>query len=244
MTLVSQIITDAYHENNLIPEISVPNANQVTKGLNRLNRILLSTVGNEAGDGLTEYNVDGEFSDQSLTNPWLPDNARMMLNLTSAKSYDLDPYPQEGQRFAVVDVLGNLATYNVTLNGNGRLIEGATSLVLNTDDLYAQWLYRSDIGNWVRITTLADDDEMPFPVEFDDYFITLLAVRLNPTYGQMLPAETQQMLTRSRSQLRSRYRITKQVESDLSAMNWYSDDNLYNGYNEHNFSAGRPYKWH
>lgn len=244
MTLVSQIITDAYRESNLVPLVSAPNANQVTEALRRLNVLLLSTVGNEAGDGLTEYNIEGDYTDETFTSPWVPDNARLMFNNTSAKTYLLDPYPQDGQRFAVADVAGNLATYNVTINPNGRRIEDALTLALSTNGLYRQWLYRSDIGNWVRISEVAEDDEMPFGIEFDDYFVTALALRLNPRYGQTITPETNAAYQRAKSQLRSRYRVTRQVPSDLSSLNWYADENEYSGYsNNGEFATGRPYSW-
>lgn len=244
MTLVSQIITDAYRESNLIPLVATPNANQVTEALRRLNVILLSTVGNEAGDGLTEYNIEGDYTDESLTSPWVPDNARLMLNNTAAKTYLLDPYPQDGQRFAIVDVAGNLDTLNVVVNGNGRRIEDAATVTLNTAALYRQWLYRSDIGNWVRIAELADDDEMPFGMEFDDYFVTALALRVNPRYGQMMTPETGAAYNRAKSQLRARYRTTREIMSDLSPFNWYADQNEHSGYSDlHDFSTGRPLSW-
>lgn len=243
MTLVSSIITDAYRESNLIPLVATPSANQIAEALRRLNAILLSTVGNEAGDGLTEYNIEGTYNDESLTNEWIPDNARLMLNLTGAKEYSLDPYPQEGQRFAVVDVGSNLATYNVVINGNGRRIEDAAAITLSTDDSYLQWLYRSDIGNWVRIAVLEEADEMPFGIEFDDYFITALAFRLNPRYGQMISAETMNAFQRAKGQLRSRYRTSKQIQSDVSSRYWYADDTSYGYSDDVGFSIGRPSLW-
>lgn len=243
MTLVSSIITDAYRENNLIPLISTPSAAQVTEALRRLNAILLSTVGNEAGDGLNEFNIEGSNSDESLVNDWIPDNARLMFNNTSAKAYDLDPYPKEGQRFAIVDVLGNLATYNVVISGNGRRIEDAATLTLSTNSLYRQWMYRSDIGNWVRIAAVEEDDEMPFPQEFDDYFITMLAIRLAPKYGQILPNETSQALARARRQLTARYSFSQQRESDLSGRGLIADRQYFDGWNSADFDTGRIFRW-
>jgi hypothetical protein len=209
MTLVSSIITDAYRESNLIPLSATANANQIAEALRRLNNIVLSTVGYEAGEELNDLTIGGDYDQSTELGDYLPANIRLMLNLTAAKAYDLDPEPYEGQRLAIADVTGNLATYNVVLSGNGRLIEGATSLTLNTDDLTRQWMYRSDTGNWVRIDELVSSDHLPFPSEFDDYFITMLAMRLNPRYGQAVSGETTVALRRSRNQIRARYRNTK-----------------------------------
>ena len=98
-----------------------------------------------------------------------------------------------------------------SLNGNGRDIEGASSLVLNVNGDTRQWVYRSDTGNWTKITNLLSTDQLPFPSEFDDYFIISLATRINPRYGQSLSPENIEALKRTKSQLRARYRSTKSI---------------------------------
>jgi hypothetical protein len=211
MTLVSSIIKRAYRKTNLIPKVGTPDSAQTTEALEMLNSLVLSCVGNEAGDELTNWNFGegfGEFDQSAVCDQWVPINSRLQLNLTAADAVDLDPYPYEGQRLAVIDMGSNLATYNFTLNGNGHLIEGASSLVLDEDDLSAQWMYRPEAG-WVRIEELEAADNLPFPIEFDMYFVISLALQLNPMYGQSLSPEDSAMLNRSRSQLRSRYRNRK-----------------------------------
>lgn len=211
MTLVSSIIKRAYRKTNLIPLVGTPNANQITEALEMLNSLVLSCIGNEAGDELIPLNFGGGFSehDQSeVCDQWVPVNTRLMLNLSAADAVDLDPYPYEGQRFAITDMGENLATYNFTVNGNGHLIEGGTSVVLSTNGQTAQWMYRPDAG-WVVIEELVAADNMPFPIEFDMYFVISLALQLNPQYGQKLTGEDNAMLNRSRSQLRARYRNRK-----------------------------------
>lgn len=242
MTLVSSIITSAYRESNIIPLVSSPNTNQQTEALDRLNPLLLSTVGNEAGDDLNDVNIGGDVDQESLVTSWIPDNARLLLNLTEAKSYDLDPTPFEGQRLAFVDVGGNLATYNVTLSGNGRTIEGSSSLTLNTNSDARQWMYRADTGNWVRINTLAVDDEMPFPSEFDDYFIIMLALRINPRYGQSLAPETVEFLRRSKAFLQSRYSRAREIESDVPYYRLSGNKYTY-ATSRNAFDLGRPWPW-
>lgn len=234
MTVVSTIIADAYKESNLIPEGATPSTTQMANALRRLNTLLLSTVGNEVGDELNEINYGGDFTQAELIDQWVPDNTRLIINVTAAFELDLDPYPYEGQRVAIVDVLGNLSTYPSVLNGNGRLIEAFATADLNEDGMNRQWLYRSDIGSWVRINELEEADEMPFPVEYDDYFVTMLAGRLNPRYGQTLSQETVQTLNRTRSQFRSRYRCDNYVApSDPGLL-----DPKQARYGQNNFSAG------
>jgi hypothetical protein len=238
MTLVSEIIKGAYRELNVIPLGADPTANQTTEALAKLNTLILTTVGNEVGDELTDVNYGGDYDQSEYTNEWVPSNTRLMCNLTSALTLDLDPRPFDGQRLSLVDNGGNFATYNVTLDGNGRNIEGASTLTISTDDYTGQWMYRSDTGNWVKIEELEDTDEMPFPVEFDDYFTQMLAVRLNSRYGQAMSADGAMMLRRWRSAIRSRYR-----RRDLRMM---TDPGLVRrdeyGYDD-NFSIGRYSPW-
>lgn len=245
MTLASSIIKNAYRETNLIPMGVDPNTNQVDEALDRLNAVLLSTLGNEVGDGLNDINIGGDFDQTAWTSPNLPDDARLVLNLNTAETFLLDPSPYEGQRLSFVDVGNNLSTYNVVLDGNGRNIEGAATLTLNTDGDSRNWLYRADTGNWVKITSLASTDEMPLPVEFDDYFITALAMRLNPRYGQSLTQETVEYMKRMRSQLRARYHNYRQIRPDLDTRGWLSNPDGYYGYSgiQGDFNLGIPFSW-
>lgn len=135
-----------------------------------------------------------------------------MLNLAAARTLKLSPSPHEGQRVAVADAGANLATYNLTLDGNGRTIEGAATQVLATDGMVRQWLYRGDTANWVRLTDLALDDDLPFPTEFDDYFAILLAMRLNPRHGRTLMEESAAWFTGREGAFEARYRRPRPVQ--------------------------------
>lgn len=235
MTLVSDIIKRAYRETNLIPLVADPSANQSSEALPLLNSLIMSAIGNEVGDELFEVNYGGDNDQSSYISDWVPDNARLVLNLSAAVTLTLDPYPYEGQRLGVVDAGSNLNTYNLTLDGNGRNIEGAATLVLSTDDTYSQWMYRSDTGNWVKIESLDTTDEMPFPIEFDDYFAIMLAIRLNPRYGQELNTQSFEALKRYRSQIRARYR-NRNANPQLDLGLWYPDRKWFSN---DDFDAGR-----
>jgi hypothetical protein len=208
MTLVSDIIQQSYRETNLIPLGATPTDTQNVEGLARLNAIITSAVGNEIAEpGFRDITIGGDYDQSDLISNYVPDNVRLVVNLEDGGIVvGLHPSPYEGQRVAIADVAGNFSTYNVVIEGNGRKIEDAESITLSDDSIAKQWMYRADTGNWVLITPITILDDMPFPAEFDDYFVTMLALRLSPRYGQMLPAETIQILKRSRGQLRSRYR--------------------------------------
>lgn len=244
MTLVSNIIKNAYRETNLIAIGVTPNGNEITEALDRLNAIVMSTVGNEVGDGLDDLTLGGTYDQSFLCSNYIPDDARLILNLSSAKTLNLDPHPYEGQRLSFKDIGGNIATYNLTITGNGRLIEGAASLVLNANSDSRQWMYRSDTGNWMRITDLLSSDPLPFPEEFDDYFITMLAMRLNPRNSAVTGPDTILALKRSRNQLRGRYHNYRQVSSDLDTRGYNSDPRSTGGFtNMNEFNTGRPWPY-
>lgn len=225
MTTVSQIITDAFRQSNLLGLGATPTSNQETEALRYLNRLVKSVYGNEAGENLEPFPVGRNGISRPSGYPWwndvpdndwfVPENTRVMLNLESSLGLYLHPDPDDGARFGVVDVSGNLATYPVTVYGNGRMIEGSPSVTLNTDDLNSEWFYRGDLGNWVKYAPLLVGDTFPFPEEFDDFFITMLAIRLNPSYGISIDEQSSFMMNRSKTQLRARYASNIPTRSEL-----------------------------
>jgi hypothetical protein len=215
VSVVSDIIQAAYRETNLIPLGATPTAAQTTEALSLYNTILLSSMGNEVGDALTDVNIGGANDQSDVCSTFVPYGTRLILNIEEETELDLDPNPYEGQRLAVVDTFNTLGTYNLILNSNGRKIEDAFSVTLDIDGDSRQWFYRADLGNWVTVGSLTAVDSSPFPADFDDYFITMLAMRINPRYGQTMTQESIEAFKRQRSQLRSRYHNTKEVNSDI-----------------------------
>ncbi len=226
MTLVSEIITDAFRQSNLLAIGVSPTAAQQTEALRYLQRIVKSVFGNEVGDPLEAFPIGSDNISRPSRYPWydtvpdndwfVPKNLRVMLNVdTAGINLYLHPDPDDGSRFAAVDVAETLATYPVTVYGNGRRIENALSISLNTNGYDAEWMYRADLGNWQKYTPLIDSDTFPFPSEFDDYFITMLAIRLNPSYGAALDDQSGLILKRSTTQLRARYKQDIQMRSEL-----------------------------
>lgn len=226
MTLVSQIITDAFRQSNILALGATPNTLQQDEALRYLNRIVKSVFGNEAGDPLTAFPIGRQNISRPSGYPWwdnvpdndwfVPKNIRVMLNVDMSVNLYLHPDPDDGSRFAAIDAAGNLATYPVTVYGNGRTIESGLSVLLNTNGFDAEWFYRADLGNWMKYAPLLLVDTFPFPEEFDDYFITMLALRLNPSYGTSLDDQSMVVLTRSRTQLRARYTQNIDVRSELA----------------------------
>lgn len=225
MTLVSQIIKDAYRQSNLLAITADPTTLQQTEALRYLNRIHKSVFGNEAGEQLEPFPLGRVDINRPAGYPWynetppgdwyVPKNQRLMCNLAYPATVYLHPQPDDGSRFAVIDVAQTLDTCPLSVVGNGRRIEAAETLVLSTVGLDAQWFYRGDLGNWLRLTSLDLTDEYPFPEEFDDFFITLLAMRLNPSYATALAGESMQVFARAKKQFQSRYNQHIEMHSEI-----------------------------
>jgi len=216
MTTVSQIITDAYRQGNVIAIGTLPSAAQQEEGLRYLNRIVRSTLGNEAGEPLEAFPIGGNNIGRPTGYPWyqsspdgnwfLPENKRMMVNATKATSIYLHPKPNDGARLGLSDLSGNLSTYPMTIYGNGRTVEGQISLTFNTDNIDYEWFYDDTTGNWARVVPLDDlNGTFPFPEDFDFYFICMLASTLNPAYNIQADAQSVMNYNRAKSQLRARY---------------------------------------
>jgi hypothetical protein len=67
-------------------------------------------------------------------------------------------------------------------------------------------VYRADLGDWKKVVPLVSTDEWPWPEDFDDMFVCMLAMRLAPRNSQALPQESVAAMKRSREQFRARYK--------------------------------------
>lgn len=238
MATALEVITAAHRESNLLGINASVSTAQQAEGLARLNSLIPATVGNEIGTELRDLAIGGTYDQSEIASDWVPENARMVLNLSGARTFRLHPNPYEGQRLAVVDALANLATNNLTLDGNGRRIEGGTSLTLSTDGQVREWLYRGDIGEWRPMLGLVLTDELPFPVEFDDYFIMLLALRLNPRYGQEMAQATATWMQAQATRLEARYRRRRDIQ-DWGSLGLLNQNNQSYGISDAAFNRGR-----
>lgn len=254
MTLISSVILDAYRESNLIPLGQSPNTNQVTEGLRLLNQLFSAVLGDEAGEALQDWPL-GNFGREE-PDTWLTDqqrerpsiNRRLIALNEEAFTVYLTPTPQDGSRMSILDPYGRLAAFPVTLDGNGRTIEGFPTLILNVNGLASEWFYRADLGDWVRITNKADTDEMPYPSDFDTFFTILLAIRLNPRYGRELSELSATIYKAERQKFMSRYLQSQPLETDDS-LSWpflstqsYDRDRVYSSnsaFNRGGFYWGR-----
>lgn len=227
MTVISSIITDAFREGNILPLGKAPNTNQATEALRLINGLFSSVYGDEAGEGLVDWPLgnfgrespayDLAYTDQAIDHPTI--NRRLIAVNDEAKTVYLSLYPQDGARMGIADPFGRLATVPVILDANGRTIEGSASITLDVNGTFREWFYRADLGGWVRLSQLTDADEMPFPADFDNFFITLLAMRLNPRYGRTMDDQSALIYKSERRKFVARYLQSMPLEI-LDDISW------------------------
>lgn len=227
MTTIRQIIIDSMREAGVIAVDDTPEASQLDEALRRLQVLYSSLFGNELGEplqpvnfgkaGLTNSYAKVLDASSEINSSYIPNNSRLILNVDAGGTLYLNPNPAGGARFGIVDNGANLATNNITVNGNGRHIELLDSVLLNTNSLNREWFYRDDLGSWIRVTDLDVDAQSPLPREFDDLLTTLLAFRLNPRYGAETSVEMIEVMKRIRRIFRARYRqsLEQAVETGL-----------------------------
>lgn len=227
MVLVSQIINEAYRETNLIPIGQSPSSVEQAEAVLIFNRLVKSVFGNEAGDPYINLSIGNnnvvpntfQNYDTIPTNNWFPPtNSRIIFNNTSSQTLNLNPAPIDGERLSIQDASGNFSTRPVTLIGNGRTIDGAISVSLNTNGLVREWFYRADVHDWQTISDLNANSALPFPVEFEDLFIIGLALRLNPRNGTQIDPASVSTYNKLLSKFRARYTLVIQQSPELALL--------------------------
>lgn len=256
MTTVISIINSAFRETNLTPLGVAPTADQQTEAFNLLSSITSSILGNEMGENLNPLALGQEGIESPSGYPWwsneLPanmyvrTNTRLMLNLTAPGTVFFDPIPHDGARMGVVDCSNNLDINPLTISGNGRKIDADFDIVLDTPGQIKEWVYREDIGTWVTVVPLNLNGEMPWPSEFDDMFIIMLALRLNPRYGQVIHPASMQTFQNIRKKFTARYsQTTTKMPSEDGLLYLTNVNNRYilrrYGDPTTQFNSGYPY---
>lgn len=218
MTLVSDIITRAYRENNLIPVGRTPTTAEQDEALVLLNSYVDMLFGRQFGEFVYDWAVPpsrtapvaADFPLKPLDTdlprdvwPYPPPNVRLVTRLTSNATVYLPPYPSDGARLAFVDTG---STANINVDGNGRLFNGlafqsapATSLSGN------EYFYRAEDANWVLREPMTLTGQSIFADEWDDLLVTGLNMRLSPRYAQPVADATQAIQNMNLARMRAKY---------------------------------------
>ncbi len=254
-TILSTLVSDAYRESNITNINSDLTDAQLDEGMRLLVRVIGSVYGNEAGENLLDFPLGNNkvlspagYPPEYPANFYMPLNTRAVLNYTSAQQVLLHPYPQDGSRFAAIDE--NSDPLEVTINANGRLIEGNDTYLFNEIRGYREWIFNSQTGNWNVIAPLMPEDPCPFPPEFDDLFVIGLSMRLNPRYTQDISPQSLQTYKDVLRKFKARYsqRIETGAEPALVLTSGVRRERgYYYGYYYGNatdiFNRGYPYIW-
>lgn len=226
MTQTSEIILNAYREGIQDP-MQHPNPTEYRQAMVRLKSLVSSVYGAEVGETLRDWPIGTEGVDDPDAG-WTADrwrypigSVRGVVQLAESDTVYLPENPDDGARFAVVDPNGLLSgSLVLTVDGNGRSIgatvaTASTTYAVDSANETLELFYRADLGIWVIVSALTDTGDFPFPEAYDDYFITMLAMRINPRYGRTLSDPQLLILDRSLGQLRAQYQQRRTVAVDL-----------------------------
>ena len=159
-TLVSDLITDAFRENNLIPIGSVPTVDEQTEGLNLLNRFVDGLFGYELGENLFQWQLPGTQRTAPVAanfpqlpypqfpqgpplvttgapgpnvSPYPPQNCRIVYGGQIPMTVWLPETPNDGARMALVSTAEALAAAVLTVDSNGRgFLQNGASVAVST----------------------------------------------------------------------------------------------------------------
>ena len=200
MTLISEILTQAYREGNLIAVGTSETAAEQTEALARLNSLYSSWIDQALGELVFDWLIPPNTNtapliEENPRDPYAPNiatpftiqppaNSRIVSQITEETTVYFPQFPSNGARMAVSDA-GSTAAINLILNGNGRKIESAVSVTIVPATVgFRQWMYRADTANWVRMADFVAGDSSPLPSpDFDDLLICGLSIRLAPRTG-------------------------------------------------------------
>lgn len=229
-TLVADIVAQAFREGNFTAVGEETTAEEQDEGVTRLRNLVNAVFGFEMGELLRDWYVpqddnpeaplrrpltpSGSDGGAELSYRYPPSNSRLLVGLATPQTLYFPARPSDGARMAFVNV-GTLPTVDITLDGNGRLIEGASSIVSDADAPEPvtfhgrKWLYRADRAEWVRLSQITAEGRMPTPPEFDALWITGLAIALAPRFQVEIQATVLAMYGDMLSKLKKRYKQTE-----------------------------------
>ena len=152
----------------------------------------------------------------------IPANTRIVWGGTADTTIYLPEYPGDGARLALASVG---ATATLTLNANGRLIEGATTKTIPTTTTGGEWFYRADTANWVALAPLALDSDSPLPATFDRLLVTGTAIAL--TALDEIKVSSGTMFTYERLLKLCKHRYAQRANTTYGGQNLPQTDQAY-----------------
>lgn len=232
MTLNSTLITNAYRESNFTGQGATLTTEEQTEGLQLLQSLTDSFFGLIVGTKPKPWFVpypfntspeqgnypavpgDAGLRDRRDVN-YPPPNSRVFLRNAEAHTVYFQYQPEDGALMQIVDAG---FTADVTIDGNGMFIGDTGTNKTETIPPSSPsrlpprtYVFRGDIASWVQTSDLIYAGENPFPAAFDDYWVTALAMRLAPRFGNM-PNEVTMLRNKDMLNfIRGEYRQTEEA---------------------------------
>lgn len=138
-----------------------------------------------------------------------PSNSRIVFGSVTDTAY-FPEAPNDGACMSIAQGSGagdgGTAGQILTLDGNGRTIEGTNTKTYTAPLTARTWMYRADLADWIYVGPLALTDNLYFPSDLDDLWITALAMRLAPRYAKPTAPETVALYKNMMINLRTQYK--------------------------------------
>lgn len=213
MTTVLDTIAGALRACRVLGAGRTPKAPDAAFGLEAFQNLIDHLAGYGASYEWTDARCDSA-EEISVDEPGA---RRQVKTSAGAITITLPRQPRDGARFAVVDVDRTFDTNNLTINSNGMRFDATldangaptggsiTTTALSTQGLVRSWMYRADLGAWIRLSELTLSSFVPYPVEFNRSFKAMLAVEMKDEYGVDLSDETLRHADIGYARLSSRY---------------------------------------
>jgi hypothetical protein len=75
----------------------------------------------------------------------------ILINHVTGFTATLPLQPHNGEAFKFKDISGNAFTYNITINGNGKNIDGLSSTLINTNYGAIEIVYYANTDSWYSL---------------------------------------------------------------------------------------------
>jgi hypothetical protein len=211
MTANSTLIQAAFRESNFIQKGTDPTAVEQAEALRLLQSMVDSLFGSTVGIKYRPWHIPYPFNTAPETRrfpaaggtednrpardlKYPPVQSRVILRNTAEQTLYFQNQPMDGAIMSIVDAG---FTANVILDANGMFFETTGNTRTLTIEPRADgrnprrdYVFREDTASWNQVNALELTGEMPFPEQFDDYWITGLALRLAPSFGAKMTEVT------------------------------------------------------
>jgi hypothetical protein len=180
---VLQVIERAFRIHGTLAAQASPTAADAAMGLVAFNALKRSWFGTLIGPRLGPLSL-------SVTPGQAENGGEYQIPGGAAFTVTAPLNPKSGARFGVVDAALAWTTYPLTVQPNGRLMQGsAANTTISTAGQNTRWWFRGDTGNWI---VEADFATLTSAIEFPDPVIAYMPYMLAVAIAAELGADVRQ----------------------------------------------------